>query len=81
MVAFRIRNFQPIFSVRSAWLNTSEFFCNNQGRLTSTDTSPVAVSKNVPCSCASFGIFCTRICRASSSDFLIDSSVLTTILS
>ena len=48
--------------------------------VTTGSGSPVAVSKNALWKFASFGIHSAKIFLASSSDFLIDSSVLTTIL-
>jgi len=59
-------------------LNSFASLCSNQGLFASTETSPVAVSKRVPCRFASFGTHSAIIRLASSSGFLIDSSVLTT---
>src|SRR5574338_1305661 len=79
VVDFLILRRQPVCSVIFAELN-SGLFCSSHGLFTSTETSPVAVSKKVPPISASFGIAFEIIDLASSSFFLMDSSVLTTIL-
>ncbi len=79
VVAFLTRIFQPVFSVTSAWLNSLAFRWSSHGLFASTDTSPVAVSKMVPWRLASSGTQSVIIFLASSSGFLIDSSVRITI--
>ena len=79
VVAFLILNLHPIFSVKSAWLNSLAFLCNSQGLFASIDTSPVEVSNSVDCKLVSSGTCSAIIFLHSSSGFLIDSSVRITI--